>query len=120
MPVGIRSMRKGLQGKNLVHSTIKLLMEFLESNAENICMARRRTALDVWVRRIATLLDLDQGESFKMSIPATGGRYLIADVGCKPQVGHNYTRLNETFSPGYFFILNGSEEGKLYVMKGPH
>lgn len=94
-------------------------MEFLESGAEKIWTARRRSALGVWVGLIATLLDLGLCESLKTSIPATGGKYLQTAVGCKLQVGHNDMPLDKAPSHDYFFIVNGSE-GKLYVCKRSH
>lgn len=56
----------------------------------------------------------------KMSIPATGGKYLMAVLGCKTQVGQNNVCLKKAFSPGYFFIVNGSGGRKPCFWKGSH
>lgn len=60
-------------------------MDVLEYHAERIWMARRRSALDVCLESITTLLDLEQCGSFKTHVPGTGRRYLLAHVACKPK-----------------------------------
>lgn len=57
-------------------------------------------ALPVLIGCEATLLDVDQCESFKASIPATEGTYLLNSVGYKPQVGHNDMSLKTSSPPG--------------------
>lgn len=53
-------------------STQEISKEFLDPEDEKIWMMRTRSALDVWVGRIATLLDLGQSESLLCSIFAPG------------------------------------------------
>lgn len=94
-------------------------MEFLEPNAERIWMPRRRFALDVWVGWIATLQDLDQCKSFKTSIFATGGRYPLTDVGCKPQVRNNVMSLQKSSSLDFYSLQMDSKKEICKSAKAP-
>lgn len=80
-------------------------------------MAKKDLALDAWVGWIATLLGLDQGDSFKLN-PATAGGFHLSETPRKPQAGHNNMCLEEFSSLVCFVIVIESENDMLYTCKG--
>lgn len=117
---GSSDNRENSSGASRFTSTRRLLMHLFERSTDLVWVAKRRAVLDVWLCCIASLLNLYEGKNSKMRIPATGGRFLITGADCKAQLGHNDMIVRRGASPGYFFIANGPEEGKLYVCKGSH
>lgn len=53
-------------------------------------------------------------------IPRSGGCYLLARKGQKIKICCNDFDATEFFSPGYLFVANVTELGKLKVSKGSH
>lgn len=64
--------------------------------------------------------ELRRGEKFRNADSSNWGLFLITGADCKVQVGHSNMIVRRGASPGYFFIANRPEEGKLYVCKGSH
>lgn len=71
--------------------------------------------VDFWIEWVATLLHLDCNNLFMTWIPTTGRRYLLTEAGCSVQTDHNDFPVQKNASPGYFFLIHGDGEGKMYV-----
>lgn len=104
-------------GSTCFTSTNKLSVSVVEQDAALVWMEMRRASVDDWMGWLATLLNLEQKEKYKKSIPFTGLIPLLTDEGCESQVGRNYIAVHRNVSTGYFFLLIGSECGKIYACK---
>lgn len=65
--------------------------------------------------------DFEPGSTkYKNYIRSTGGRILLTEENCKPQVGHNYIAIRRNEYPAYIFLRNGLEIGNIYASNEPH
>lgn len=101
-------------------STDKSLMSVFEQDTMLVWIARRDICVDFSVGWLARILNLNQNGKYKTSILSTWGRFLLTGKGCKPQVGNSYIEILWNASPQYFFLLNWSEFGKIFVCKRSH
>lgn len=63
---------------------------------------------------------MDEVERFQAEIFATRGQYLVAGKSCNAQAGLNNIVESKGGSPGYLFITNEPETGRLHVPQGLH
>lgn len=63
---------------------------------------------------------MGSGEGLRLItlLTKTSGRHLLTEAYCEPQKEDKDVRVCNVFLPGYFFIMNGTEERKLYGCKG--
>ena len=69
-------------GLSRYSSTRDLLETRFESSEEEVWIARRRTALDVLLGWIYTLLELDRRRQWPFSFSESGGRFLLTSRDC--------------------------------------
>lgn len=105
-------------GSARFNPTNTLLMSEFEQDTTLVRINKRKACVDVLVDWLAALPNLDQNKKYKTSIAFSSGRFLLTGEGCKPSVGHNNIEILRNASPGYFFLPNGSEFGKMYACKG--
>lgn len=58
--------------------------------------------MNVWLRWLGSVLNLDKSEWFRTKNSATEGWYLITGKSCNAQIGHNDMVVKKKASPGYF------------------
>lgn len=54
----------------------------------------------------------------KLLIAKLSGQILINRMDCQPKMGHSYFERCSGKNPGYFMIVNGSEECSIWVAVG--
>lgn len=92
-----------------------LLRSVFERLKKLVGMDKRGVRVEAWVGWLAMLLKWDQEEQYKSSMPSTGGRFFLTGDGYKPQDGHSDISISLSKYPVYFFVVNGSELGKIYA-----
>ena len=97
-----------------------LLETRFESSEEEVWIARRRAALDVWLGWIATLLELDSGRQWPSSFPNSGGRFLLTSRDCPEQAGHNKFPVQAQDLPAFFLITTAEQETSLWKTPGSY
>lgn len=106
------------EGKTRYMGTERLLTTHLERNSNGIKYAQYRAALEVLLGWLGGLLGLDLDFEELSSIAKS--RPLITGIGCAPQCGHKDFTVVQGKSPGFFYIVTGSEGGRMQVCPGSH
>lgn len=99
-------------------STNKFLTEELEQSHEFKCAAKRQAMLDVWICWIATLHNFALQLAIQ-DVDSSYRRFVSSDKhGIFSQTSHDDFPIEKNASPGYLFLVNGGEAGKIYFSKG--
>ena len=97
----------------------------IEGKEELRWLVERKALLDVWLGLIACALGLTNSDKGpKCWLPASGGRFLITNPGCKRQTAHNdfphEKYVPGSTHPGYFIMVSGEDDFPIWVMPGSH
>ena len=108
-------------------STTKEGMVGFEQDQDKQWVVRKRALLDARLGQILRALNLDRASAGMwddpdMSIPRTGGRFLLTGKGCGRQTPHQdfQSRSRADFCPGYFMIGTGVQPTPLWVCDYSH
>lgn len=102
-------------GSARLNSTKTFLMSIFKWDKTLLCMANCSACVEDCVCWPATLLIVDQNEKYKTSICSHGWKILLTRREGKPQLCRSDIAICLNTSPGYLFLLNGSEFGKIYA-----
>lgn len=108
----------------------KMVSDYLERSAKGVVIARLRAALDARMAQVVAALKLT-GTPFcplDLSVPLTGGRFLVTGPKCPRQrLHHDFKQeRDESFDdnvedkPGYFMMASGPVAFPLWVLRGSH
>lgn len=76
--------------------------------------------MDLWLRRPAVVLHLDDNGVLPCSLPRTGGSLLLMKLGAAAQTGHSDFVVKIGESPEYSFIVTVELSTQLYVALDSH
>lgn len=91
----------------------------MEEDGTRIWVAKRRARLDVWLRWVVSLLNLDATSGDKLWMPRSVGRCLLTRKCCAPHRGHNNFQLvSSDRCPGFFVVATAEEGASLFACPG--
>ena len=105
------------------------LVDGLESDVDTVWMVQSRALMDCRLGQIiaAMRLDFDGSErrgTRSMSVPVTGGRFLLTSRDCPRQRMHTDFEVNQyrspTRNPGYFVVVTSANPSPIWVVDGSH
>lgn len=86
------------------------------------CVIRQeKSALSVWLRWLATLLNLDGACDVKLWILQSSGQFFSAESHCVPRCGHNDYETGIFYTcPGFFLIVTDRQKAPLVAWPSSH
>lgn len=95
-----------------------LFTEKFEQKEKPVWIAETMTSMDIWLTRIATLLDLNKNFYSRTKTRTSGCGFLLINADCKAQMGHSDIECMFCISSDYLRIAHGPEKEKIYVCLG--
>ena len=113
------------RGEVRFQSSQACVTSHIEGKQELRWLVERKALLDVWLGLLACALGISNSEKGpKCWLPASGGRFLITNPGCKRQTAHNDFPHDKyrpgSTHPGYFVMVSGEQPFPIWVMPGSH
>ena len=87
---------------------------------KNVWAARARSLLDTYLGIVLAMMDISERGKYRISIPQSGGRFIVTGKDVGDQIPHNDFHPKENQSHVYFVIVTGFKAATLHVCPGSH